>query len=446
MARLDNETIGNAYTSDFAWELLEDLVDLETRMAGQAEEHDGAAILRDRFERIGLRDVHLDEFDIDGWWRGSSAIETSGAHDQRYEKDYQVIALPGTPAGTVEGNLVDVGDGRPEDFEATDCEGRIVMASSETPENYGRWIHRMEKYVTAADAGASAFVFSNHVEGCLPPTGEVGYNNRPGPIPAVGVSKEVGARLGRHADRGRLDVSVDVACRNEPSTSVNVAGDVGPETDEMVLVTAHVDTHDIAEGANDNGAGSVLATEVGRLLKRVEDDLETRVRILVFGSEEIGLKGAYHAAERYDLDAVRCIANIDGARRARTLSVNANGFDGVLAAFETVAEEHSIPLDVSNTVSPHGDQWAFVQEGVPGAMISSTNVTGSGRGWGHTHADTLDKIDVRDLREHAVTVAEAVCALAGDRVEVTSRSRDDTRALVDEGYEQELRLGGRWPY
>nr|WP_233553781.1 hypothetical protein [Halococcus sp. IIIV-5B] len=67
MARLDNETIGDAYTSDFAWDLLEDLVDLETRMAGQAEEHDGAAVLRERFEGIGLRDVHLDEFDIDGW-------------------------------------------------------------------------------------------------------------------------------------------------------------------------------------------------------------------------------------------------------------------------------------------------------------------------------------------------------------------------------------------
>ena len=394
-------------------------------MAGQKEEKEGANILEGYFEEIGLRNVHLDEFDIDGWWRGSSSIETGGSHDQRYEKDYQVIALPGTPAGTGEGELVDVGYGRPEDFERADCDGKIVMASSETPDDFGRWIHRMEKYVSAANAGAVGFIFRNHIGGCLPPTGEVGYDNRPGPIPAVGVSKELGARLARHAEGDDLSVTVDVDCRNEPSTSVNVVGDLGPDTDEMVLLTAHVDTHDIAEGANDNGAGSVLATEAGRLLTRIEDELETRVRVLVFGSEEIGLQGAYHAMNSYDLDAVKCVVNIDGAGRDRTLSVNANEFDEVLDAFETVTDEASIPLVSSNTVSPHGDQWAFVQEGVPGVMVSSTNPDKSGRGWGHTHADTLDKIDIRDLREHAVTIANAVCKLSETDCDVPSRSRED---------------------
>ncbi|ODR79730.1 peptidase M28 [Haladaptatus sp. W1] len=446
MTRLTDAIVGDAYRSDFSWQVLEDLVDLETRMAGQKEEKEGAKILEGYFEEIGLRDVHLDEFDIDGWWRGSSSIETAGGHDQRYEKDYQVIALPGTPAGTVEGELVDVGYGRPEDFEAVDCEGKILIASSDTPDDYGRWIHRMEKYVSAANAGAVGFIFRNHIAGCLPPTGEVGYDNRPGPIPAVGVSKELGERLVRHAEDDDLSVTVDVDCRNEPSTSVNVVGDIGPDTDEMVLLTAHMDTHDIAEGANDNGAGSVLATEVGRLLAQMEDELETRVRVLVFGSEEIGLKGAYHAMETYDLDDVKCIVNIDGAGRDRTLSINANEFDEILDAFEDVTDERSIPLVSSNTVSPHGDQWAFVQEGVPGAMVSSTNPDKSGRGWGHTHADTLDKIDIRDLREHAVTITNAVCALSETDRDVPSRSREDTRDLIDPGYEQELKLGGRWSY
>ncbi|WP_231186487.1 M28 family peptidase [Haladaptatus sp. DYF46] len=446
MPRLPDAVVGDAYRSDFSWRVLEDLVDLETRMAGQKEEKEGAKILEGYFEEVGLRNVHLDEFEIDGWWRGSSSIVTGGSHDQRYGKDYQVIALPGTPAGTGDGELVDVGYGRPEDFERADCDGNVVMASSETPDDFGRWIHRMEKYVSAANAGAVGFIFRNHIGGCLPPTGEVGYDNRPGPIPAVGVSKELGARLTRHAEDGDLSVTVDVDCRNEPSTSVNAVGDLGPDTDEMVLLTAHVDTHDIAEGANDNGAGSVLATEAGRLLAQIEDELETRVRVLVFGSEEIGLQGAYHAMNTYDLNAVKCIVNIDGAGRDRTLSVNANEFDEVLDAFEAVTDERSIPLVSSNSVSPHGDQWAFVQEGVPGVMVSSTNPDKSGRGWGHTHADTLDKIDIRDLREHAVTIADAVCTLTEADREVPSRSREDTRDLIDDGYEKELKLGGRWAY
>ncbi|ESP87464.1 M28 family peptidase [Candidatus Halobonum tyrrellensis] len=445
MTRLPNRVVGDAYTSEFHWTLLEDLVDIGNRMAGQAGEREGAERVAEAFEAAGLRDVHLDEFDVPGWWRGSSTLRTTGAHDRTYEKDYEVIGLPGTPAAAATGDLVDVGYGRPEEFDAADCEGAVVLTTSETPADYGRWIHRMEKYSYAVEAGAVGFVFANHLDGCLPPTGEVGYGNRPGPIPAVGVSKEVGAQLRRHVGDDPT-VSLDVDARNEPTTSVNTVGELGPDTDEAVLVTAHVDAHDIAPGANDNGAGTVLVAEIAGLLSAVEGNLDTRVRCTVFGSEEIGLRGAYHEAATLDLDDVKAVVNIDGAGRDRQLDVRTNRFDALEDVFETVTDGLKVPLSTSSTVSPHGDQWAFVQEGVPGLMASSTNPDKSGRGWGHTHADTLDKVDVRDLREHAVVLAEAVYELADADREVPRRSREEARDLIDEGYERELRVGGRWPY
>jgi Zn-dependent M28 family amino/carboxypeptidase len=213
-----------------------------------------------------------------------------------------------------------------------------------------------------------------------------------------------------------------------------------------VLLTAHVDAHDVAPGANDNGAGTVLVAEIARLLTQIEDDLDTRVRCVVFGSEEIGLRGAYHLAETVDLDSVKAMLNIDGAGRNRTLRVGTNRFEELESLFADVTGELSVPLETDDTVSPHGDQWAFVQEGVPGAMISSINPDKSGRGWGHTHADTLDKIDVRDLRAHAISVGNAVCAAADAHRAIPRRSPEDTRDLIDEGYEQELKVGGRWPY
>ena len=445
MTRLPNRVVGDAYTSDHSWNLLRDLVDVGNRMAGQAGEREGADRVAEAFEAVGLRDVHLDEFDIPGWWRESSTLRTTGVREWTYAKDHEVIGLLGTPAGEATGEVVDAGYGRPEEFAAADCEGRVVLVSSETPADYGRWIHRMEKYCYAVDEGAAGFVFANHVEGCLPPTGEVGYNNRPGPIPAVGVSKEVGAQLRRHAADG-LAASLDVEARNEPSTSNNVVGELGPDTDEAVLLTAHVDAHDIAPGANDNGAGTVLVAEVARLLAAVEDDLETRVRCTVFGSEEIGLRGAYHEAETLDLDGVKAVVNVDGAGRDRQLLVRTNRFDALDDVFESVTDDLRVPLSTSSTVSPHGDRWEFVQRGVPGLMASSTNPDKSGRGWGHTHADTLDTVGVRDLREHAVVLAEAVRELTRRDREVPRRSPEETRDLIDEGYEQELRIGDRWPY
>jgi len=445
MARLPNAAVGDAYTSTYAYDLLEDLVDIGNRMAGQEGETEGAKRVAESFRDVGLRNVHLDEFEIPGWWRGRSSLVVDGPSSRTCEADHEVIALPGSPSGEATADLVDVGHGRPTDFEEADLDGAVAMASSATPDDYGRWIHRMEKYCYAIDNGAVGFVFRNHIDGCLPPTGEVGYNNRPGPIPAVGVSKEVGATLERDAADG-AEVTLDVDCRNEPTTSRNVSGELGPDTDEVVLLTAHVDAHDIAPGANDNGAGTVLVAEVARLLKRVEDDLETRVRCVVFGSEEIGLRGAYHLAETIDLDAVKAVLNIDGAGRDRTLKVRTNQFAALDDLFETVTDELRVPVSVDTTVSPHGDQWAFAQEGVPGVMISSTNPNKSGRGWGHTHADTLDKIDIRDLRSHAVAVGNAVCAAAEPGREIPSRTPAETKRRIDPGYEQELKIGGRWPY
>jgi aminopeptidase YwaD len=370
-------------------------VDIGNQMAGQAGETEGAERVAAAYRDIDLRDIEIDEFEIPGRWRGSSTLATSGSHETTYERAHDVIALPGTPSGDTEGELVDVGYGTPEAFDAADVGGAVVMASSETPDDVDRWIHRMEKYVSAIEGGAVGFVFRNHIEGCLPPTGEVGYNNRPGPIPAVGVSKEVDATLGWHAEND-LTASLSVDCRNDPAISRNISGELGPETDEVVLLTAHVDAHDIAPGANDNGAGTVLVVEIARLLKQIEDDLDTRIRCVVFGSEEIGLQGASYLAETIDLDTVTAVINIDGAGRNRTLSVGTNRFEALAEVFETVTDELAVPLETDTTVSPHDDQWAFVQEGVPGAMVSSTNPDKSGRGWGHTHAEDGERRPRRD--------------------------------------------------
>lgn len=445
MARLPDEVVGNALTSQTSWSVLTDLVDVGSRMAGQAGEATGATIVRDAFERYGLSDVHISGFEIDGWWRGEASLAVDEPRERVYGGEHETLALPGSPAGTVEGPLVDVGTGTAEEFESTDLDGGIAMASSKSPDDHDRWIHRMEKYVCAAEAGADAFVFRNHVEGCLPPTGEVGYHNRPGPIPAIGVSKEVGDRLVRACEDATVTATVDVDARSESTTSRNVSAAVGPDTEESVLVTAHVDAHDIAEGANDNGAGSALVTEVGRLLDQASEELDTRVQLVTFGSEEIGLWGAYHWAETHDLSAVKAVLNLDGAGASRTLGVNANGFEDLEAAIQATTDRLDVPVSIGSTISPHGDQWAFVQEGVPAAMCYAVSDS-SGRGYGHTHADTLDKLDSRDIRALAIQVAEAVLEVADADREIESKARTTIREEIDEGYERELRRGGRWPY
>ena len=434
--RLPEELIGDAYTSDFGWQVLEDLVGVGNRMAGQEGEAEGARIVTEAFENAGLRDVKTDEFEIPGWWRGEASLTL----DRTYDGDHEVIGLPGTPEETVEAPVVDVGYGSLDEFQEIDVEGAIAMASSESPPDSDRWLHRMEKYAASNEAGAVGFVFRNHVEGCLPATGEIGYHNRPGPIPAVGISKELGARLLRMNDP---HATLEVSARNEPTTSRNVEAVVGPNSEKEVLLTAHVDAHDISEGANDNGAGCGVVAEVGRLL--VGMDLDSRVRLLTFGSEEIGLYGAYHSAETSDPSKIKCVLNVDGAGTSRNLRVGTNGSAELASLFEEVGETFDAPVETSDTISPHGDQWAFVQEGVPGVIAGAVSEE-SGRGWGHTHADTFDKLDVRDLRAVSIQIAAVAYEAASTGRTFKHRSREEIREALTPGYEQELKRGGRWPY
>ena len=449
MGRLPTAVVGDAYTSSFAWDLLSDLVDVGNRMAGQAGEREAAELLADGLETAGLSGVSIDEFSIPGWWRESSSLTLSAPVERAFEADHDVIALPGSPAGSVEGELVDVGYGTGREFEEADVEGKVVMVRSDVPSDH-RWVHRMEKYASAFEGGAVGFVFANHVEGALPPTGEVGYHRRPGPIPAVGVSKELGSRLSRYATTSSEGcyVSLDVDCRNEPTTSYNVEAVVEPAGSsgtEEVLLTAHLDAHDVSEGANDNGAGSVLVTETGRLLTQVADELDTRVRVVIFGAEEIGLYGAYHWAETRDLSAVKAVLNVDGAGTSRDLRISTSGFSDLGDAIRTATDRFDAPLSVDGSVSPHGDQWAFVQEGVP-ALFVTTMSSSSGRGWGHTHADTLDKLDPLVLRDVAIQLAECTLEVADSRRTFERRSRASVRGDLADGYVRELKVGGRWPY
>jgi Zn-dependent M28 family amino/carboxypeptidase len=439
MPRLPASVVGDALTSDRAWETLTDLVEVGNRMAGWEGEREGAAVVEAAFEDAGLREVGTETFDIPGWWRGSSSVSVAGRGE--WSADHHLVALPGTPAGDVEATVVDLGHGMPAEI-GDEVAGCVAMARSDVAEG-DRWVHRMEKYASAAEHGAVGFLFRNHVPGNLPPTGEVGYHDRPGPIPAAGVSKELGARLARYAENDAT-VSLSIDCRNEPASSINTHAVIGPETAEEVLVTAHVDAHDIAEGAEDNGVGSALLPEIGRLLRAVEDDLDTKVRLIAFGAEEIGLYGAYHHAETHD-GPIEAVVNVDGAGSSADPRVRTHGFEGLEAAFEAAADRFDAPLRVNEDVVPHADSWAFVERGIPAVTVGSVRA-GEGRGWGHTHADTLDKLDPRDLRSLAAIYAESVLELADADREFPRREPGEIRDALTDGYVRELKVGGRWHF
>jgi Zn-dependent M28 family amino/carboxypeptidase len=174
--------------------------------------------------------------------------------------------------------------------------------------------------------------------------------------------------------------------------------------------------------------------------------LDTRVHVIAYGAEEVGLVGsAFDAAER-DHDEIKAIVNNDGVVRGRTLKAITHGFDVLEDAVSAVADRLDHPIETSPKLGPHSDHWPYVQWGVPGCqMVSVTDY--EGRGWGHTEADTLDKVDRRNLAEQAVLLTALTVELADLDVEIPHRDPEEMAAqLEDENLAEGMRIIGDWPY
>ena len=432
--------LGRAWHDDATWELLTRLTELEERMGGHPGERRAAGFVAEAFEESGLEAVELREFEMRRWDRDYAELAVT----EPVERTFETLALPYSPAGEVAAPLVDVGYGTPDEIERRDVRGKIAVASTTTPPEKGRFVHRMEKFGHAAAAGAEAFVFANHVPGQLPPTGALRFNAEAA-MPGVGVSKEVGAWLAEYAERdGRARLSVSAT--TERATSQNVHGTLGPDTEEAIVLLGHYDAHDIAEGALDNGCG--IATVVGavRLLKEMESELDRRVRVVGVGCEEVGLVGAEALADSLELEDVATIVNVDGAGRFRNLQAYTHGSERFEALAEETCGEWGQPVSFSRDPHPYSDHWPFLREGVPALQLHSQPPAGAerGRGWGHTHADTRDKVDPRNLREHAMLAALLVRALT--RTEIPRIEEDDLRERLRESdAEAGMRAAEVWP-
>ncbi len=414
-----------AHRKDIGYETLENLVDSGHRLAGSKSERVAAELTRDQFTEVGLRDVHLKEFEITGWNRGSTTVRSADS-----ETSVDAFALPRSPNGSVAGELVDLGYGLPVDFESSEIESSIVMVSSTVPDHYHRPVHRREKYRMAVENGAVGFIYKNHREGCNPRSGSVnGAEGSIGEIPAIAVSKEDGIRLSRRCEREpvMIDVTADIA----PTRSQNIHGEMGPDTDERVLVTAHVDGHDISESAIDNGGGVAGVLEIAQALLAREDEIETRVEFVVYGAEEVGLLGSAHHAQTTETDTIKAVVNLDVLGSARNVRFITHRFDELGTLAEDVCVRFSYPQIVDPRHSLSSDHWRFVEKGIPGCFVTDDTNSRS-RGRILTPEDTLDKVDPRNIRENGILLAEYVVEIAQEEFNLPQRSEDEVERLLEQ--------------
>lgn len=449
-AAIERDVIGNIWTTDETYRNLLYLCDdLGSRFCGSPSEHQGAEFLLSKMRDYGLHNAHLEEFPVYTWERGACELTVLDPLPRAYD----VISMPYCGSCDITGELIDAGEGERVDYERLGdaVRGKVVLTDAETNTGPGqRASHRAEKFRFAIEAGAIACIFTNRNPGLLPISGAL-YARTPGgpndadheaPAPGVGVSFETGQALRRILDRGATTVQLRARNQTRLSRSYNVIGDVpgsAGTANEVVLFGGHYDGHDVAQGAADDGAGTLVGLEIGRALAPYGGRLKRTLRIICFGSEETGLLGSWQHADTYYAEGVnerlRFVMNLDGAGRGMggSESIAVTGDKTLMPYFEEFAREHHYSFEVASRVSPHSDHFPFFLKGIPSATLSSRDWTAGmiGRGWGHTAADTVDKVHLRGMQAAAALGARLALALTmDDQLPFSLRSQDEVRGLL----------------
>lgn len=433
---IDQQIVGDIYTANDIWDNLTTLTDeFGSRFGGTAGEKQAAEFFKTTLASYGLR-VHVDEIPYLGWRRG----QTSSRIVDPIQKEIPCISLPQSPPCELEGLIIDLEDGAPEDFDkrAADIKGKIVLCTSEVrPKGSKRWVHRNEKYGRALLAGAVGFIFVNHYPAYGVVTGGIGEDGRAGLIPAIGLSYEDGTFLQRLIKR-KGDVKIKITSTDvvEPTISWNIIAELPgkKEAETVVMMGCHYDGHDISQGAGDPASGAVSVLEAARVLAKYATGLPVTLRFALWGVEEIGLLGSHQFVNDHEalLDNFRFYLNLDSAGVIDPKDIELNEWPELAPIFEAWSEEMNLPFKVGQSVNAFSDHFPFLRAGVPTAGVGSLGGRKTGRGYGHTRYDTLDKINIRSLREAAALAARLALRVASrEEWPAHRRSQEEVTAVLD---------------
>ena len=234
-------------------------------------------------------------------------------------------------------------------------------------------------------------------------TGAMRYDDAVAAIPALAVSLPDADRIAQLQATGPLRLRLQVANQiGVDATTHNVIAEL-PGTDladEVVLISAHLDSWDIGEGAVDNGAGVAVVCAAAGLIRAAGRAPRRTLRVVLFGNEENGFDGALAYGARYKAQRHQLVGESDfgaGAIYALRSRVDAAS----QPAFEAMAQVLA-PLGVpltGNNATPGPDaamlmrrhQWPAASFSQDGSAYFDVH---------HTAHDTFERMDGRALPQN----------------------------------------------
>ncbi|QYG07085.1 M20/M25/M40 family metallo-hydrolase [Janthinobacterium sp. PAMC25594] len=423
-----------ALQSDWAYARLADMTDLiGPRLSGSAGAAAAVRQVAETMRQLGAT-VTLQPVKVPHWVRGveTAEIVDYAGRPQGVSQRVVLTALGGsgaTPATGLTAPVIIVKSLEELKARASEVKDAIVLIDTPFDQEmaerglagvtYGQGSRfRFNGPKAAADLGAAAALVRS-VGGAnfrIPHAGATGLDENKR-IPAAAVTVEDALLIGRLAARGPLKMHLTLTPQNLPEAdSYNVIAD-WPGTDkadEVVVVSGHLDSWDLATGAHDDGAGVVAAMGVLETLKKLDYRPRRTIRVIAWMNEENGGRGgqAYFEAHKQALGKQYAAIEMDsGAGRpfgilASVAPKSEKLFAPLRAALQPMGAHAFTRRDALGT----GDLHRLETGGVPSfePLVDSHNYFH----YHHTAADTLDKVDPENLKRNVALMSSLAWFLA----------------------------------
>ena len=433
-----------------AWENLLVLADdIGVRVAGGEGEIRARDFLLQTFERYELDDVRLEPFQHRAWQAKREELVITSEDDRPLACRCSALS-PSTPQEGLQGEVVFLKrcDEKELAAHADEVRGRIVAAPYYP-------VARQLKTPLAARYGASALLEYRSFSGQLQPARTCAFQQL-GELPVGSISLEDAEYLKRlQQRRGPVQLRLTLDSHIESKDSWNVVGQLtGADKPHEILVTGgHYDSWHVGPGATDNASGVVAVVEAARALAGVRQHLKRTVRFVAFGVEESGLVGswAYVHQHKDELDDTILMINNDVGGRPSRLAIA--GAEDLVPSMEEIAQRVQIkdlqqPFAVDCGIPSWGsDHFPFFAEGVPTLGVGGETVNPDAHLYGHTRADTADKVYPRGLSEAAAVNAQVLLAVANaDERPARRRTQQELeQSFAGTHLQEALALVGMWP-
>jgi carboxypeptidase Q len=415
-----------ALTDGLAWEITEGLTtEIGPRKAGS----DAEARARDwavaKLKALGFANVHVESFDVPYWERGEASAEIVGPYPQPL-----VLAALGNSGGTGPKGLKAelIGFDSLDALKAADpatIKGKIVfvthrMAATQDGSHYGPvgQIRRTGPSIASQKGAAAILIRSIGTDhNRSPHTGSQNWADGAQPIPALALSNPDADQLERILKRGApVTLSLKVTAKMAGKRpSGNVVAEVPGQDPSLppILIGGHLDSWDLGTGAIDDASGVAITTAAAKRIMDAGQPLRT-IRVVWFGSEEIGLFGGVAYREAHKTEKFHYMAESDfGADKVWRFQTSVA--EAALPAMKPLAAALA-PLGIvqgGKNGDASGSDISEIQKlGVPVIELAQDGTRYFDLH--HTPDDTLDKVDPVQLRQNVAAWTALLAVTAND--------------------------------